>query len=95
VEAAFDGGLVSPDAGARAIDLVDWFASCFCDERRPRVDRVQCGDSGGSAGVRDRARLRGSPILQILSLTLFEKVPLDQLLNDTALETFDGENPPS
>jgi hypothetical protein len=32
-------------------------------------------------------------ILQILSLTLFEKIPLDQLLNDTALETFDDENP--
>jgi Domain of unknown function (DUF4372)/Transposase DDE domain len=32
-------------------------------------------------------------ILQILSLTLFEKIPLDQLLNDTALENFDGENP--
>jgi hypothetical protein len=28
-----------------------------------------------------------------LSLTLFEKMPLDQLLNDTALENFDGENP--
>ena len=32
-------------------------------------------------------------ILQILSLTLFEKIPLDQLLNDTSLENFDGENP--
>jgi len=32
-------------------------------------------------------------ILQILSLTLFEKIPLDQLLNDMALEHFDGENP--
>ena len=32
-------------------------------------------------------------ILQILSLTLFEKIPLDQLLNDTALENFDGGNP--
>jgi len=32
-------------------------------------------------------------ILQILSLTLFEKIPLDQLLNDTTLENFDGENP--
>ena len=32
-------------------------------------------------------------ILQILSLTLFEKIPLDQLLNDTALQNFDGENP--
>ena len=32
-------------------------------------------------------------ILQILSLTLFEKIPLDQLFNDTALQNFDGENP--
>ena len=32
-------------------------------------------------------------ILQILSLTLFEKIRLDQLLNDTALENFDCENP--
>jgi hypothetical protein len=32
-------------------------------------------------------------ILQILSLTLFEKIPLDQLLNDTALENFDDESP--
>src|SRR4029077_8695664 len=30
-------------------------------------------------------------ILQILSLTLFEKIPLDQLFNDTALQNFDGE----
>jgi hypothetical protein len=32
-------------------------------------------------------------ILQILSLALFEKAPLNQLLNDTALQTLDGENP--
>jgi len=32
-------------------------------------------------------------ILQILSLTLFEKTPLDQLLNDAALQNLDGENP--
>lgn len=31
-------------------------------------------------------------ILQILSLTLFEKAPLDQLLNDGALQALDGEN---
>ena len=31
-------------------------------------------------------------ILQILSLTLFEKISLDQLLNDEALEKFDDEN---
>ena len=32
-------------------------------------------------------------ILQILSVTLFEKIPLDQLFNDTELQNFDGENP--
>ena len=32
-------------------------------------------------------------ILQILSLTLFEKTPLDQLLNDRALQNLNEENP--
>jgi len=32
-------------------------------------------------------------ILQILSLTLFEKTPLDQLLNDKALQNLNEENP--
>jgi hypothetical protein len=32
-------------------------------------------------------------ILQILSLTLFEKMPLDQLLNDSALQNLNEENP--
>ena len=32
-------------------------------------------------------------ILQILSLTLFEKTPLHQLVNDTALQNLDGEIP--
>lgn len=32
-------------------------------------------------------------ILQILSLTLFEKTPLDQLLNDRALQNIDSDNP--
>ena len=32
-------------------------------------------------------------ILQILSLTTFEKTPLDQLLNDQALQNIDEENP--
>jgi hypothetical protein len=42
VEAAFDGGLVTSDAGAlllgttdRAIRMMDRLASCFHDERRP------------------------------------------------------------
>lgn len=40
--AAFDGGAITSDAGAlllgatdRAIQLMDRFASCFHDERRP------------------------------------------------------------
>lgn len=32
-------------------------------------------------------------ILQIFSLTLFEKITLDQLLNNSALQNFDPENP--
>lgn len=32
-------------------------------------------------------------ILQVLSLTLFEKTPLDQLLNDKALQNLNEENP--
>ena len=39
-----------------------------------------------------RAEASLSPILQILSLALFEKMPLDQLLNDTALQNLDSEN---
>ena len=33
-------------------------------------------------------------ILQILSLTLFEKTPLDQLLNDAALQNLDSVDQP-
>jgi len=32
-------------------------------------------------------------ILQIFSLALFEKTPLNQLLSDRALQNLDGENP--
>jgi hypothetical protein len=48
-----------------------------------------------SPSPKKRLGVAASPytILQILSLTLFEKIPLDQLLNDTALENFDGEIP--
>lgn len=44
VDAAFDGGLVTSDAGApllgaadRAIDLVGRFADCFRDHRAGRI----------------------------------------------------------
>ena len=66
VEAAFDAGLVTSDAGAlllgatdRAIDLIDRFASCFHDQRRP--EWIEQGrDPRWPAGVRDCAWLRGS-----------------------------------
>src|SRR6476659_2018353 len=67
VEAAFDGGLVTSDAGAlllgatdRAIGMIDRFARCFHDVRQGELDRAQRGDAGGPAGVCDRSRLRGS-----------------------------------
>jgi len=48
VEAAFDAGLVTSDAGAlllgatdRAIDLVDRFADCFRDRRRPLAGKLE------------------------------------------------------
>ena len=47
VEAAFDGGLVTSDAGSlllgatdRAIGMMDRFAACFDDERRQDFDRA-------------------------------------------------------
>lgn len=64
VVADFDRGAVSSDAGGlllgatdRAIDLIRRFALCFKDRRRRGADRVQCCDIGGTAGVRNRARL--------------------------------------
>jgi hypothetical protein len=59
VEAAFDGGLVTSDAGAlllgatdRAINLVSRFAGCFHDERRQDLiehNWRRWSDSGCSA----------------------------------------------
>jgi hypothetical protein len=67
VEAAFDAGLVTSDAGAlllgatdRAIRMMDRFALCFHDERRPEYIEHEVATPGRSTGVRDRARLRGS-----------------------------------
>jgi hypothetical protein len=49
VEAAFDGGTITSDAGAlllgatdRAIGLIGRFAACFADRRRPE----RCAASG-------------------------------------------------
>lgn len=45
--------------------------------------------------VKKRLRVEASlyTILQILSLTLFEKTPLNQLLNDEALQSFESDAP--
>ena len=47
------------------------------------------------AVVKKRRRVEASlyTILQILSLALFEKTPLPQLLNDMALQNLNSENP--
>ena len=67
MDAAFDAGLVTSDAGAlllgatdRAIDLVGRFASCFHDERRPGIYRARGRDAGRSAeylGSRSATRI--------------------------------------
>jgi hypothetical protein len=66
VEAAFDGGLVTSDAGARllggtdqAIRMMDRFALWFHDERRCDAAN-KSRDPGRSTGVQDCAWLRGS-----------------------------------
>lgn len=45
--------------------------------------------------IKKRLNIKASlyTILQILSLTLFEKTPLDQLLNEDALQVFEDDNP--
>src|SRR5579871_3301157 len=67
VDAAFDAGLVTSDAGAlllvaadRAIDLVERFADCFRDHRRPGPDRAYGRDVGRTAGLWHRPWLRRS-----------------------------------
>src|ERR1700685_3759427 len=83
VEAAFDGGLVTSDAGAlllgatdRAIDLVDRFASCFHDERRPEliehsvstlVGQRVFGIALGYEDLNDHDELRHDPMLAVLA----------------------------
>src|SRR3974390_856543 len=83
VEAAFDGGLVTSDAGAlllgatdRAIDLVDRFASCFRDERRPEliehsvatlVGQRVFGFALGYEDLNDHDELRHDPMMAILA----------------------------
>src|SRR5437588_1819149 len=83
VEAAFDAGLVTSDAGAlllgaadRAIDLVGRFASCFHDERRPEyvehevatlVGQRVFAIALGYEDLNDHDELRHDPMLAVLS----------------------------
>src|SRR3954462_543200 len=83
VEAAFDGGAVTSDAGAlllgaadRAINLVGRFAACFADGRRSEliehevatlVGQRVFGIALGYADVNDHDVLRHDPTLAVLA----------------------------
>lgn len=83
VEAAFDGGLVTSDAGAlllgtadRAIDLVGRFADCFHDHRRQdliehAVDTLigqrVFGIALGYEDLNDHDELRHDPLMAVLA----------------------------
>jgi hypothetical protein len=83
VEAAFDGGLVTSDAGAlllgatdRAIRTMDRFALCFHDERRPQyiehevatlVGQRVFGIALGYEDLNDHDELRHDPMMAILA----------------------------
>src|SRR2546428_894084 len=83
VEAAFDGGLVSSDAGAlllgatdRAIGLIDRFAACFHDERREDliehevatlVGQRVFGIALGYEDLNDHDELRRDPMMAVLA----------------------------
>ena len=83
VEAAFDAGLVTSDAGAlllgatdRAIDLVDRFANCFRDGRRPDliehtvatlVRQRVFGIALGYEDLNDHDELRHDPVMAVLA----------------------------
>src|SRR5437899_8142129 len=83
VEAAFDGGLVSSDAGAlllgatdRAIGLIDRFAACFHDERREEliehevatlVGQRVFGIALGYEDLNEHDDLRHDPMMAVLA----------------------------
>ena len=83
VEAGFDAGLVTSDAGAlllgatdRAIDLVDRFAECFDDHRRPGqiehavttlVRQRVFGIALGYEDLNDHDELRHDPVMAVLA----------------------------
>jgi hypothetical protein len=83
VEAAFDAGLVTSDAGVlllgatdRAIRMMDRFASCFHDERHPQwiehevatlVGQRVFGIALGYEDLNDHDELRHDPMMAILA----------------------------
>ena len=83
VEAAFDAGLVTSDAGAlllgetdRAIDLVDRFADCFRDHRRAAliehtvatlVRQRVFGIALGYEDLNDHDELRHDPVMAVVA----------------------------
>ena len=83
VEAAFDGGLVTSDAGAlllgstdRAINLVGRFADCFRDHRRQDliehavgtlIGQRVFGIALGYEDLNDHDELRHDPIMAVLA----------------------------
>ena len=83
VEAAFDAGLVTSDAGAlllratdRAIRMMDRFASCFHDERRADliehevatlVGQRVFGIALGYEDLNDHDELRHDPLMAVLA----------------------------
>jgi Transposase DDE domain group 1 len=89
VEAAFDGGLVTSDAGAlllkatdEAIGLIERFAGCFHDERRPeRIEHAVATLVGqrvfaialGYEDLNDHDELRHDPLMAVLAGKLVAK----------------------
>jgi len=83
VEAGFDGGLVTSDAGGlllgatdRAIGMIDRFAGCFRDERRPDliehevatlVGQRVFGIALGYEDLNDHDELRHDPMMAVLA----------------------------
>src|SRR5260221_14398518 len=83
VEAAFDAGLVTSDAGAlllgatdRVIGLVDRFADCFCDHRRQDliehavttlIGQRVFGIALGYEDLNDHDELRHDPVMAVLA----------------------------
>ena len=83
VVGAFDGGVISSDGGAlllgatdQAIALVDRFAACFCDGRKPEfiehsletlVRQRVVGIALGYEDLNDHDELRHDPVMAVLA----------------------------